>query len=88
MSIPIFETVLGGLEVRGSIVGTRHDLEEVFELHRRGLTRVEYAERRSTTSTTAIEQVLDGSAPTPRLVFRMERTHASPVHETAAAVVA
>ena len=45
MEIPIFETVLGALEVRGSIVGTRHDLEEVFELHRRGLTTVEYEER-------------------------------------------
>ena len=37
--VPIFETVLGGLTVKGSIVGTHHDLEEVFELHRRGLTR-------------------------------------------------
>ena len=40
MKLPIFETVLGGLTVRGSIVGTAHDLEEVFELHRRGLTTV------------------------------------------------
>ena len=71
MRLPIFETVLGGLDVRGSIVGTRHDLEEVFELHRRGLTRVEYAERRLDDVNSAIEQVLDGSAPTPRLVFRM-----------------
>ena len=40
MRLPIFETVLGGLAVRGSIVGTHHDLEEVFELHRRGQTHV------------------------------------------------
>jgi alcohol dehydrogenase, propanol-preferring len=72
MRLPIFETVLGGLEVRGSIVGTRHDLEEVFELHRRGLTRVEYAERGLDDVNTAIAQVLDGSAPAPRLVFRMQ----------------
>jgi propanol-preferring alcohol dehydrogenase len=71
MEIPIFETVLGGLDIRGSIVGTRHDLEEVFELHRRGLTHVEYAERSLDDVNRAIEEVLDGSAPAPRLVFRM-----------------
>jgi propanol-preferring alcohol dehydrogenase len=71
MEIPIFETVLGALEIRGSIVGTRHDLEEVFELHRRGLTKVEYAERHLHEVNEAIEQVLDGTAPAPRLVFRM-----------------
>jgi propanol-preferring alcohol dehydrogenase len=71
LEIPIFETVLGGLDLRGSIVGTRHDLEEVFELHRRGLTTLEYAERRLDDVNEAIEQVLDGSAPAPRLVFRM-----------------
>jgi propanol-preferring alcohol dehydrogenase len=71
LEIPIFETVLGGLDLRGSIVGTRHDLEEVFELHRRGLTRLEYVERPLDDVNQAIEQVLDGSAPAPRLVFRM-----------------
>ena len=71
MRIPIFETVLGGLTVIGSIVGTHHDLEEVFELHRRGLTRVERTERRLDDVNEAIEQVLDGSAPAPRLVFDM-----------------
>jgi propanol-preferring alcohol dehydrogenase len=72
LEIPIFETVLGGLDLRGSIVGTRHDLEEVFELHRRGLTRVEYEERHLHQVNESIEQVLDGTAPTPRLVFRMD----------------
>jgi propanol-preferring alcohol dehydrogenase len=72
LRVPIFETVLGGLDLRGSIVGTRHDLEEVFELHRRGLTRVEYAERRLDQVNEAIEQVLDGTAPAARLVFRMD----------------
>ena len=38
--LPIFETVLGGIKVVGSIVGTRVDLREVFELHSAGLTRV------------------------------------------------
>jgi propanol-preferring alcohol dehydrogenase len=72
MKIPIFETVLGGLEIAGSIVGTRHDLEEVFELHRRGLTHVEYAERNLDDVNTAIGEVLDGTSPAPRLVFRMQ----------------
>src|SRR3954470_24675506 len=71
LELPIFETVLGGLDVHGSIVGTRHDLEEVFELHCRGLTRLEYAERSLEDVNASIEQVLDGSAPAPRLVFRM-----------------
>ena len=38
--LPIFETVLGGITVVGSIVGTRKDLREVFELHAAGLTKV------------------------------------------------
>jgi propanol-preferring alcohol dehydrogenase len=71
MRLPIFETVLGGLEIAGSIVGTRHDLEEVFELHRRGLTTVEYAERSLDDVNTSIAEVLEGTAPAPRLVFRM-----------------
>jgi alcohol dehydrogenase, propanol-preferring len=38
--LPIFETVLGGITIVGSIVGTRQDLREVFELHAAGLTKV------------------------------------------------
>jgi len=38
--LPIFQTVLNGITVVGSIVGTRKDLREVFELHAAGLTRV------------------------------------------------
>ncbi|MDA0165017.1 zinc-binding dehydrogenase [Solirubrobacter ginsenosidimutans] len=88
MEIPIFETVLGALEIRGSIVGTRHDLEEVFELHRRGLTTVKYEERHLHEVNEAIEQVLDGSARTPRLVFRMAPELAAPVATGAAVVTA
>ena len=40
MALPIFPTVLKGISVIGSIVGTRQDLAEVFELHARGRTRV------------------------------------------------
>jgi propanol-preferring alcohol dehydrogenase len=38
--LPIFETVLQGITVVGSIVGTRVDLAETFELHAAGRTRV------------------------------------------------
>jgi propanol-preferring alcohol dehydrogenase len=71
MTVPIFETVLGGLAIEGSIVGTHRDLEEVFELHRRGLTHVLSATRTLEDVNEAVEQVLDGSAPAPRLVFRI-----------------
>lgn len=77
MKLPIFETVLQGLTVHGSIVGTHRDLEQVFELHRRGRTVVERAECRLDDVNGAIEQVLDGSAPAPRMVFDM-RTPANP----------
>ena len=40
VTLPIFETVLNGITVVGSIVGTRADLREVFELHAAGKTRV------------------------------------------------
>jgi propanol-preferring alcohol dehydrogenase len=38
--LPIFETVLNGITIQGSIVGTRADLREVFELHAAGKTKV------------------------------------------------
>jgi propanol-preferring alcohol dehydrogenase len=40
MRLPIFETVLNGITLVGSIVGTRLDLSEVFELHAAGRTEV------------------------------------------------
>src|ERR1700758_364575 len=40
VQLPIFETVLNGITVVGSIVGTRTDLREVFELHAAGKTKV------------------------------------------------
>jgi hypothetical protein len=39
MELPIFESVLQGINVVGSIVGTRRDLAETFELHGDGKTR-------------------------------------------------
>jgi propanol-preferring alcohol dehydrogenase len=72
IKVPVFETVLGGLTIHGSIVGTHRDLEEVFELHRRGRTRVLRTECVLDDVNEAIEQVLDGSAPAPRMVFDMQ----------------
>jgi alcohol dehydrogenase, propanol-preferring len=40
VKLPIFETVLNGITIVGSIVGTRSDLREVFELHSAGKTTV------------------------------------------------
>jgi alcohol dehydrogenase, propanol-preferring len=40
VTLPIFETVLQGITIVGSIVGTRADLREVFELHAAGKTTV------------------------------------------------
>ena len=40
VTLPIFETVLNGITIEGSIVGTRTDLREVFELHAAGKTQV------------------------------------------------
>jgi len=85
LRVPIFETVLGGLTICGSIVGTHHDLEEVFELHRRGLTRVFRSERTLDDVNDAIEQVLDGSAPEPRTVFRIADASAPRATDAAAA---
>jgi propanol-preferring alcohol dehydrogenase len=45
LSIPVFDTVLNGTSVIGSIVGTRADLTEVFGLHAAGRTRVIYETR-------------------------------------------
>ena len=37
MDIPIIKTVIDGIEVVGSIVGTRKDLEEAFDFGARGI---------------------------------------------------
>jgi propanol-preferring alcohol dehydrogenase len=69
MKLPIFETVLNGITVVGSIVGTRVDLREVFELHAAGRTRVIREERPLDDIESAMEDVLSGEVPA-RIVFR------------------
>jgi len=66
--LPIFETVLNGITVVGSIVGTRVDLAETFELHAAGKTRVIYETRRLEQVNDAFDEVLSAKAPA-RLVF-------------------
>ena len=68
MALPIFPTVLKGISVIGSIVGTRQDLTEVFELHARGRTRVIADTRKLDEVNEAIDDVLAGRAPA-RIVF-------------------
>ncbi|GAB4101006.1 alcohol dehydrogenase AdhP [Micromonospora taraxaci] len=60
IALPVFETVLKGITVVGSIVGTRADLAEVFRLHAAGRTRVAYEIRKLDDINTAVEDVLAG----------------------------
>ncbi|GAA1637039.1 zinc-dependent alcohol dehydrogenase [Catellatospora bangladeshensis] len=70
MRLPVFETVLGGLTVIGSIVGTRADLAEVFALHAAGRTTVQYEIRDLDEINDAVDDVLAGRV-TARIVFQV-----------------
>ncbi len=82
LTVPVFDTVLKGISIIGSIVGTRQDLAEVFELHRAGRTRVVAAERDLRDANHAVAEVLAGEVPA-RLVFVYES--ALPAEEDAGA---
>jgi alcohol dehydrogenase, propanol-preferring len=68
MHLPIFDTVLKGIRVIGSIVGTREDLAQVFRLHALGRTRVVAESRKLDDVNAAIDEVLEGRT-NARLVF-------------------
>ena len=68
VTLPIFETVLNGITIVGSIVGTRKDLAEVFELHALGRTTVMRETRALTTVNESIDDVLH-SRVSARIVF-------------------
>jgi D-arabinose 1-dehydrogenase-like Zn-dependent alcohol dehydrogenase len=68
IELPIFETVLNGITVVGSIVGTRVDLREVFELHAAGKTRVIRETRSFGSVNEAMADVEAGRLPA-RIVF-------------------
>ena len=69
VTLPIFETVLNGITVVGSIVGTRTDLREVFELHAAGMTEVTRETRPLDEVNEAIADVEAGRVAA-RIVFR------------------
>jgi propanol-preferring alcohol dehydrogenase len=68
IALPIFQTVLQGITVTGSIVGTRLDLAEVFELHVAGRTRVVRTTRRLEDVNEAMKAVEAGDIDA-RVVF-------------------
>jgi propanol-preferring alcohol dehydrogenase len=68
MHLPIFETVLKGITVVGSLVGTRVDLAETFDLHAAGRTSVVRETRQLDDVNAAMAEVLSGSMEA-RLVF-------------------
>jgi len=86
VQIPIFETVLNGITIVGSIVGTRKDLDEVFDLHARGRTRVIRETRSLDTVNQSIQDVLDGTV-TARIVFDLTKPVSVPRQEQLAAAV-
>jgi propanol-preferring alcohol dehydrogenase len=69
VQLPIFETVLQGITVKGSIVGTRVDLDEVFQLQADGRTEVHRETRSLDTVNESFEDVLESKTEEPRVVF-------------------
>ena len=69
ISLPIFDTVISGKTVIGSIVGTRNDLADVFALHAAGRTKVVTAERKLDEVNESIDDVLSGKVDA-RVVFQ------------------
>ena len=70
LELPVFDMVLTGKSVIGSLVGTRNDLADCFSLHARGLTKVVAQTRRLEDVNECFEEVLGGRVPA-RLVFDM-----------------
>ena len=70
VTVPIFETVLNGITVIGSIVGTRKDLRDVFALHAAGKTKVIRETRSLDDVNVAIADVEAGRVAA-RIVFEM-----------------
>lgn len=70
LELPVFDTVLNGTSVVGSIVGTREDLAEVFRLHALGRTTVIRESRSLAEVNTCFEEIFSGRVAA-RLVFDM-----------------
>ncbi|HEU0240529.1 MAG TPA: alcohol dehydrogenase AdhP [Micromonosporaceae bacterium] len=70
IDLPIFETVINGTNIVGSIVGTRADLRRVFDLHAAGRTRVIRETRPLDEVNTAIADIEAGRVAA-RIVFEL-----------------
>lgn len=70
LELPVFETVLKGISVIGSLVGTRNDLAECFALHAQGRTRVVAQARHLEEVNECFDEVLAGEVPA-RIVFEV-----------------
>ena len=68
VQVPIFETVINGLTIHGSIVGTRKDLAEVYAIHEQGRTRVIRETRKLEEVNECFEEVEKGLVKA-RIVF-------------------
>jgi propanol-preferring alcohol dehydrogenase len=68
MRLPIFEMVLRGIKVVGSLVGTRVDLKDTFELHADGRTEIVRETRALEQVNEAIAEVEHGDVEA-RIVF-------------------
>jgi propanol-preferring alcohol dehydrogenase len=68
VQLPIFETVVNAITIKGSFLGNRVDLAETFELHASGKTRVEREMRRLEEVNQACDEVDSGKVKA-RLVF-------------------
>jgi len=69
MQLPIFETVLRGINIKGSIVGTHRDVEDVFKLHTLGRTRVLHETRPLEEVNEAFEAILHARNKEARVVL-------------------
>ena len=67
--VVLFDTVINGKTVIGSIVGTRNDLADVFALHAAGRTKVIAVDRKIDEGNQSIDDVLAGRVPA-RIVFQ------------------
>ncbi|HUY08321.1 MAG TPA: alcohol dehydrogenase AdhP [Candidatus Dormibacteraeota bacterium] len=68
MHLPIFESVLRGIKVVGSLVGTRVDLAETFQLHAAGRTMIVRESRKLEQVNESINEVEHGKVE-GRIVF-------------------
>lgn len=71
LTLPVFETILPGISIIGSLVGTRNDLIDCFDLHAAGRTKVIAESRELDDVNQCFDEVLAGQVPA-RIVFEME----------------